>query len=125
MANKQKKTQKEMYNELLALCQTDEQREFVESRLEQLAKKSASTSKKEKEKQEANAYLGTVILNYMKPNEKYTITDLIKSIPELQDYTNQRITAIMSTLKEQYKVYNIQLKGRSYYCCMNNEDEGE
>lgn len=116
MANKQKKTQKELYTELLALCQTDEQRKFVESRLEQLAKK--SVSKKETEKQKANQQLTQEVYDYMQEDKMYTITELMKEVPAFQEIdalSNQFATHIVKLLKDSGRVTRVVEKGRAKF----------
>lgn len=116
MANKQKKTQKELYTELLAICQTDEQKEFIQSRIEQLAKK--STSKKETEKQSKNLELAKAVYDYMQKNISYTVTDLMKQVPELQavdPLSNQYVTSLMGILRDKELVVRIFEKNRAKF----------
>lgn len=117
MANKQKKTQKEMYNELLALPNlTEEQKEFLQGRIAQLEKK--TSNKKETEKQKENTALALAILQYMEKDKKYTVTDLMKEVPELQEIetlSNQRVTSLMKTLKDKNLVIRVEIKGRANF----------
>lgn len=117
MANKTKKTQKEMYNELLALPNlTEEQKEFLQGRIAQLEKKGAN--KKETEKQKENTALALAILQYMENDKKYTVTDLMKEVPELQEIetlSNQRVTSLMKTLKDKNLVIRVEIKGRANF----------
>ena len=117
MANKTKKTQKEMYNELLALSNlTEEQKEFLKGRIEQLEKKTAN--KKETEKQKENTALAQAIYDYMENGKRYTITDLIKEVPELQELetvSNQYVTSLVKSLKDNNLVERIIEKGRAKF----------
>jgi hypothetical protein len=116
MANKQKKTQKEMFTELLAICQTDEQREFIKGRIEQLNKKSAS--KKITEAQQRNLDLAEAVYEYMEDNKLYTITDLMKEVPEFQEIdplSNQFATNIVKILKDDGRVTRVVEKGRANF----------
>lgn len=117
MANKTKKTQKEMYNELLALPNlTEEQKEFLKGRIEQLEKKTAN--KKETEKQKENIALAQAIYDYMENGKRYTITDLIKEVPELQELetvSNQYVTSLVKSLKDNNLVERIIEKGRAKF----------
>ena len=117
MANKIKKTQKEMYNELLALPNlTEEQKEFLQGRIAQLEKK--TSNKKETEKQKDNQRIAQAIYDYMKPDQKYTITDLIKEVPELQELetvSNQYVTSLVGLLKDKSLVNRELEKGRAKF----------
>lgn len=117
MANKMKKTQKEMYNELLALPNlTEEQKAFLKSRIEQLEKKTAT--KKMTEKQEQNLELANAVYEYMEENKMYTVTDLMKGVPALQeikDLSNQRTTSIVGILKDNGQVNRVIDKGRAKF----------
>ena len=70
MANKKQKTQKEMYNELLAHPDlTEEQKEFLKGRIAALDKK--STSKKQTESQKRNVELAEAVYAYMAEEKMY------------------------------------------------------
>ncbi len=117
MANKQKKTQKELYAEILAIpALTDEQREFIKGRIEQLNKK--STSKKTTEAQQRNLDLAEAVYEYMEENKLYTITDLMKEVPEFQEIdplSNQFATNIVKILKDDGRVTRVVEKGRAKF----------
>jgi len=127
MANKMKKTQKEMYNELLALPNlTEEQKAFLKGRIEQLEKKTAN--KKVTEKQKENLELANAVYEYMEKDIEYTVTDLMKSVPALQkieDLSNQRTTSIVGILKDNNLVERIIDKGRAKFIKIVDEGEGE
>ena len=125
MANKQKKTQKEMYNELLALPNlTEEQKEFLQGRIAQLEKK--TSNKKETEKQKDNQRIAQAIYDYMENGKKYTITDLIKEVPALQELetvSNQYVTSLVKSLKDNELVERIIDKGRAKFVKVETETE--
>ena len=126
MANKMKKTQKEMYNELLALPNlTEEQKEFLKGRIEQLEKKTAN--KKETERQKQNIELAIAVYEYMEKDSKYTVTDLMKNVPALQqieDLSNQRVTSIVGLLITDGMVERQFEKGRAKFVkIFTNVDE--
>ena len=127
MANKQKKTQKEMYNELLALPNlTEEQKEFLKGRIEQLEMK--TVIKKTTEKQEQNLELANAVYEYMEENKMYTVTDLMKGVPalqEIEDLSNQRTTSIVGILKDKGQVNRVIDKGRAKFEKVIDLCEGE
>lgn len=116
MANTKQKTQKEMYTELLAICQTDEQKEFVEKKISQLENK--STSKKQTEAQKRNTELAEAVYEYMEEDKMYTITDLMKEVPAFQEIdplSNQFATNIVKILKDGGRVTRVVDKGRAKF----------
>ena len=97
MANSKKLTKAEKYAMLKAIPTVAENPilvEFIDHELELLAKKN-SADKKPTAQQTANEEIKSAILNGMEKGRKYTITDLIKSIPECADLTNQRVSSLV------------------------------
>jgi hypothetical protein len=45
----------------------------------------------------------------------YTITDIIKTVPECADLTNQRVSALMRQLKDEVKVVRVEDKRKAYF----------
>lgn len=68
--------------------------EFVAHEMELLAKKNAS-EKKPTAQQIANEGIKTAILEGMEDGKLYTISDMLKAIPECSDLTNQRVSALV------------------------------
>lgn len=97
MANSKKLTKAEKYGMLKAIPTVAENPilvEFIDHELELLAKKN-SADKKPTAQQTANEAIKTAILNGMEKGRKYTITDLIKTIPECAELTNQRVSSLV------------------------------
>ena len=97
MANSKKLTKAEKYAMLKAIPTVAENPilvEFIDHELELLAKKN-SADKKPTAQQTANEAIKTAILNGMEKGRKYTITDLIKTIPECAELTNQRVSSLV------------------------------
>lgn len=116
MANKTKKTQKEMYTEILnGYALTDEQKEFIKGRIAQLDKKASSSSGKQTPTQKANADLKDKILDAMEDGKAYTITDLIKSFDFLADLSNQKVSAIMKQLVDANLVVRTEDKRKALF----------
>lgn len=110
-------TKRDRYNELLAIEAVKNNPDlvaFINNELNLLAKKN-SADKKQTATQLANEELKTAILAYMKPDEKYTVTDFIKSVPECADKSNQKISAMMIQLISENKVQKIIEKRVSYF----------
>lgn len=92
---------------------TKDEQDFVNHELELLAKKNSS-EKKPTATQVANDGIKTAILNGMEEGKLYTITDLIKSIPEIADLTNQKVSALVRQLIPEY-IEKTEDKRKSYF----------
>ena len=116
MAN-QKLTKAQKYAMLKAIPSVAENSvlvEFIDHELELLAKKNSS-EKKPTAQQTANEGIKSAILEGMEPNRLYTITELIKEIPECADMTNQRVSALVRQLKDELKVERVEEKRKAYF----------
>ena len=88
--------------------------EFVAHEMELLTKKNVG-EKKPTAQQTANAGIQTAILEGLEAGEKYTITDIIKTIPECADLTNQRVSALVRQLVDSGKMVRIEDKRKAYF----------
>ena len=88
--------------------------EFIDHEVELLTKKN-SADKKPTAQQVANAGIATAIIEGMEPNRLYTVTEVIKSIPECADLTNQRVSALLRQLVEADKVKRTEDKRKAYF----------
>ena len=92
---------------------TDEENAFIDHELELLAKKN-SAEKKPTAQQTANKAICDAIVNGMEDGKRYTITDLIKTIPECADLTNQRVSALVRGMLD-VKVERVEEKRKAYF----------
>ena len=112
--NKLTKMQKfEMLSQLSEVQANPMLVEFIEHEMELLAKKN-SAEKKPTAQQTANKAIADAILSAMEDGEKYTITDLIKRVPECADLTNQRVSAIVRGMVG-VSVERIEEKRKAYF----------
>jgi hypothetical protein len=88
--------------------------EFVAHELELLSKKN-SADKKPTAQQTANEAIKTAIVEGMEVNRLYTITELIKEIPECADMTNQRVSALVRQLVDAGLVKRTEDKRKAYF----------
>lgn len=112
-----KMTKRDYFNRLLTLDAVTADSElvaFINNELDLLARKN-SADKKPTAVQQANEELKEAILNAMKPDEKYTVSDFIKTVPECSDKSNQKISAMVSQLIAENKVQKITEKRVSYF----------
>ena len=88
--------------------------EFVAHELELLSKKN-SADKKPTAQQTANEAIKTAIVDGMEVNRLYTITELIKEIPECAEMTNQRVSALVRQLVDAGLVKRTEDKRKAYF----------
>ena len=111
-----KLTKKDYFNSLLGLAEVQVNPSlvaFIEHELELLAKKN-STDKKPTAQQVANEALKAAILEGMEEGKLYTITELMKAIPELADLTNQRVSALVRQMLN-ISIERIEDKRKAYF----------
>ena len=119
MANK--KTVVEMYTELLAIeGLTEEQKAFLQKRIEITQKKNASgkngeLTPKQKEALEARNAVANSIVAVMENGTKYTPTELVKALGNEDIKSTQKITPYLTTLVADGKVVKVNEKGRNLY----------
>ena len=82
----------------------------------QLEKKNASP-KKLTAAQDRNAELAETIAKFLKDHAGtgYTVSDMLKEIPELEGDSNQHVSAIMKPLVDSQRVEKYTEKRRSYF----------
>ena len=106
--------------------------EVMEHELELLAKKN-SADKKPTAIQVENEKFKELIVEFMVEGEKYTITDFIKSIPELNEKTNQKVSAIVKQMYadedkrqkvEDFPLVRVEEKRKAYFM-LNSEYSAE
>ena len=105
--------------------------EFIEHEMELLAKKNAS-EKKPTAKQTQNEVIKTNILSVLTAGKVMTVTDLLKSVPDLpEDMTNQRMSALLRQMYDKdyphnpaYPLTRVEEKRKAYFL-RNPEWDGE
>ena len=104
----------EMLSKLDAVKSNPVLSEFVAHEMELLSKKNMG-EKKPTAQQPANAGIQTAILENMEVNRLYSITEIIKSVPECADLTNQRVSALVRQLVDAGKVIRTEDKRKAYF----------
>ena len=128
MANK--KTVVQMYEEILAVeGLTDEQKAFIEKRIEITQKKNANRGNgiptpKQKEKMAVDAEIENAVLGAMVDGATYTASDLVKLIDRTDVPNTQKLTPRLTALVAENKVVKSTVKGRTSYS-LPSVDEGE
>lgn len=117
MTKMKKPTKRDNFNALLSIPAVKENSalvDFINHEIELLEKKN-SADKKPTAQQTANDSIKVAILDNMVEGVKYTITDIIKLVPECADLTNQRVSALVRQLKDEGKVERIEDKRKAYF----------
>lgn len=113
---KTKTTQREFYEQFLALAENEEQREFCRTKIAQLDnKKSNKTMTAE---QKVNEELKDLITDEVLVGGKVmTQGDITKALNELtgKEYSSQKVGALITQLKGVYRVYRSEVKGVAYF----------
>lgn len=76
-------------------------------------KKSSNTERKPTQTQLDNERLKVDILDLMESNKAYTVTDVVKALPN--EYSNQKISALMNALVKAEKLSKTTEKGKTYF----------
>ena len=115
MANTKKMTKKDYFNQLKEkYALTEDEVNFIDHEIELLDKKNSS-EKKPTAQQKANETLKNAILKGMKENVQYTITAIIKTVPECSELTNQKVSAVVRQMVEKGSLIRTEEKGKAYF----------
>ena len=115
MANTKKMTKREMFEQIKANYNLNaDEIAFIDHELELLTKKN-SAEKKPTAVQVANEGIKTEILEGMEVGKKYTITDLMKSVPACAELSNQRVSALVRQLVTDGSVERTEEKRKAYF----------
>ena len=115
MANNKKMTKKDYFEQIKRnYALTEDEVKFIDHEIELLEKKNAA-DKKPTAQQVANKSTQDAIYEGMESGKLYTITDLIKTIPECADMTNQRVSALVRQMVLDGKVERTEDKRKAYF----------
>ena len=115
MANTKKMTKKDYFNQLKEkYALTKDEIDFINHEIELLEKKN-SGEKKPTAQQKANETLKDAILKGMKESVQYTITAIIKTVPECAELTNQKVSAVVRQMVEKGSLIRTEEKGKAYF----------
>ena len=126
-----KKTVVQKYEGILAkYALSDEDKAFIEKRIEITKKKNASgkggeLTPKQKEKMEQNEGYKSSIVSVMVEGVQYSPSDLVKLMSNPAIVNTQKITPLLTALVEENRLVKATVKGRSVYSLPSAEGEGE
>lgn len=117
MANTNKMTQRDYYNEIIALAKANERDdlvEFAEGRIAILDKKKGSSkmTKTQEENVAIKAILAEVVGTFA---EGATVSEILKSDDRLADFSNQKVSALLRQLVDEGKVVKTTDKKKSIF----------
>lgn len=115
-----KKTVVQMYEGILANYPlSDEDKAFIEKRIEitknKNAKRSTEPTPKQLEKMAVEAEIENAVLAVMVTGVQYTASDLVKLIARADVLNTQKLTPRLTALVEANKLTKATVKGRSVY----------
>lgn len=113
-----KKTLVEMFNEILPLCETEEQRAFILDRIDKTARK--NTDRKPTAAQLQAKSKAEELLEFFKasPDTMFTVSELIKKAPcfnTMSECSTSYATSIVTKLRNAGAINRTEVKGRAYY----------
>lgn len=89
--------------------------DFINHEVELLAKKNSGENKKPTKAQEENEGYKALILEFLADKDGVTCTDVLKGVPALAEFSNQKISALMRQLMAAGKVAKTEVKGKSLF----------
>lgn len=89
--------------------------DFIDREMNQLVKKNSGENKKPTKTQEENEGYKVLILKFLADKDGVTCTDVLKSVPALSEFSNQKISALMRQLRLAGKVTVEEVKGKSLF----------
>ena len=118
MADVKRETKRDNFEEIIKIAKELERTdlvEFAQHEIDLLDKKASSkvTTKTQKE----NEGIKEIIKNFLNetPNEMFTITQLQEKVEDLKDYSNQKISALVSQLVKANEIDKVVDKKKSYF----------
>lgn len=109
-----KLTKREMFEMIKKELRDPQQIEFINHELELLAKKN-SGERKLTTTQKENLTIKADILTSMESGKRYTITDMMKEFECCNGLSNQKVSRLVTQLKEDNLVERIEEKRKTYF----------
>lgn len=112
-----KLTKRDHFNTLLAIPAVSDNPvlvDFINHELELLSKKN-STDKKPTATQQVNGVLKEAIIDLLVDGNPYTVSQIIKNVPECAELSNQKVSALMVQLVNEGQVEKVIEKRVSYF----------
>ena len=124
-----KVTKKEMFAQIMAnYALTDEEKAFIQHEIELLEKKNTRKdgSKAMTATQKANEVLKARIVEILSKAEKpMSVSEIAKSDSELAELSGQKVSAIITLLKNDGIVKRVEIKRKAYFKLIDSSEEEE
>lgn len=124
-----KMTKKEMFAQIMAnYALTDEEKAFIQHEIELLEKKNTRKdgSKAMTATQKANEVLKARIVEILSKAEKpMSVSEIAKSDSELAELSGQKVSAIITLLKNDGIVKRVEIKRKAYFKLIDSSEEEE
>lgn len=113
-----KKTIVEMYEEILALVETEEHKDFIKGRIAQHTKKATDRKPTEAQKLAMSKYEALADFFKANPSTMFTVSELIKKVScfnTMENCSTSYATSIVTKLRNAGVIKRSEEKGRAYY----------
>lgn len=110
-----KMTKRDMYEQIKAHLTDEAEIAFINHEIDLLNKKNASRSDKPTKAQIDRQALIEKVYAVMEPNVSYRVSDIAGLIPELNGATNQKLTHMLTKMRENVLVSREVVKGVAYF----------
>lgn len=110
-----KMTKIDMYEQILTHLTDADEIAFIKHEIELTAKKNASRSNKPTKAQIANATIADAVYNAMIDGQMYRVADIKGLVPDLAEANPQKVTAILTKLRDSVRVRRETVKGIAYF----------
>lgn len=115
MSNTEKKiTKAQKYDMLLAIAEVKENEmlvDFINAEKELLAKRNSYKSKKKS----ADINYAELFTEHLESGTNYTVSDVIKTIPDFNGFTTQKVSPICKSLVEEGVLEKVEDKKKTLY----------
>lgn len=115
-----KKVTKEMqFNAIKEILEAQEQfalAEFIQNEIELVRKKnSRKPSDKPTKAQMENIRLMDAIANALEPEKAFTVSDILRTVPELNGMSNQKVSALARAMVTDGRLIRSEVKGKAFF----------
>lgn len=111
----EKTTKRQMFEQIRMHLTDEAEIAFIDHEIELLARKNERRSNKPTAKQVENATLIEKLYESMEDGKAYTVKDLTALIPELADAKSQKVTALVTKMRNSVLVSRDVVKGTAYF----------
>lgn len=108
-------TKIEKFEKALAEVTSDESKEFLKNEIALEKRRAEKRKGYESKTTKENKVLMEAILNFMEAGKPYRVRELNTTVPELKDYSGNKVSALVTMLKEAGLVERTVVKGTAYF----------